>query len=141
MPVEMRICVDVPDLEAGIAFYRDGLGLEPGRRFRAGWVEMVGASSPIDLIAAAAGTLPSAKSAMARDYERHWTPVHLDFVVADLDAGVRKAIGAGATLDRQPELRQWGRLAVLADPFGNGFCLLELRGRGYDEMFDAPATD
>ncbi len=26
------------------------------------------------------------------------------------------------------------RLAILADPFGNGFCLLEFRGRGYDEL-------
>jgi hypothetical protein len=23
---------------------------------------------------------------------------------------------------------------MLADPFGNGFCLLEFRGRGYDEI-------
>jgi hypothetical protein len=25
-------------------------------------------------------------------------------------------------------------MANLADPFGHGFCLLELRGRGYDEI-------
>jgi predicted enzyme related to lactoylglutathione lyase len=30
--------------------------------------------------------------------------------------------------------RPYGRIAVLADPFGNGFCLLQMRGRGYDEM-------
>jgi hypothetical protein len=28
----------------------------------------------------------------------------------------------------------YGRLALLADPFGNGFCLLEFSGRGYDEI-------
>jgi hypothetical protein len=27
-----------------------------------------------------------------------------------------------------------GRLAVLADPFGDGFCLLEFQGRGCDEL-------
>ena len=37
-------------------------------------------------------------------------------------------------LEQQVRERPWGRLAVLADPFGHGFCLLEFRGRGYDEM-------
>ena len=60
--------------------------------------------------------------------------MHLDCVVTDLDAAVQRAQAAGATLDREIQTKKWGRLAVLADPFGNGFCLLELRGRGYDEM-------
>jgi catechol 2,3-dioxygenase-like lactoylglutathione lyase family enzyme len=30
--------------------------------------------------------------------------------------------------------REDGRLALLADPFGNGFCLLEFTGGGYDEI-------
>jgi len=25
-------------------------------------------------------------------------------------------------------------MAVLSDPFGNGLCLLQLEGRGYDEI-------
>ena len=28
----------------------------------------------------------------------------------------------------------YGKLALMADPFGNGFCLLEFTGRGYDEI-------
>jgi hypothetical protein len=28
----------------------------------------------------------------------------------------------------------WGAIALLADPFGNGFCLLQFTGRGYDEI-------
>jgi len=28
----------------------------------------------------------------------------------------------------------WGRIAVMADPFGHGFCLIEFLGRGYDEI-------
>jgi hypothetical protein len=27
-----------------------------------------------------------------------------------------------------------GKIAVLADPFGNGFCLIQFIGRGYDEI-------
>ena len=139
MSVELRICIDVADLDAGIAFYGQALGLTPGRRLGAKWVEMLGAPCPIDLLAEPAGTAPSRRTAALRDYGRHWTPVHLDFPVADLDLAVRKAIDAGATLDQGIEPRKWGRIAVLADPFGNGFCLLELRGRGYDAMLDPPA--
>lgn len=135
MTVQLRICVDVPDLEAGIAFYRDGLGLAPGRRLGAKWVEMLGAACAIDLLAEGAGTSPSPRSAAVRDYARHWTPVHLDVEVAELERAVEQAIAAGATVDQQIAARKWGRIAVLADPFGNGFCLLEFRGRGYDEMF------
>jgi len=28
----------------------------------------------------------------------------------------------------------WGRLVQLADPYGHGWCLVEFRGRGYDEI-------
>jgi len=134
MALQLRVCIDVEDLERAIAFYRDALGLTVGRRLGAHWAEMLGASSPVDLLAEPAGTPASPRSAAVRDYQRHWTPVHLDSVVTDLDAAVRRAQAAGATLDREIQTKKWGRLAVLADPFGNGFCLLELRGRGYDEM-------
>ena len=73
-----------------------------------------------------------------RDYERHWTPVHLDFVVEDVDAAVRRATDAGAKLERPAESKAWGRIAILSDPFGHGFSLLELRGRGYGEVVGGP---
>jgi predicted enzyme related to lactoylglutathione lyase len=136
--MELRICIDVGDLEAGIAFYRDALGLTLGRRLGDKWAEMLGAPCPIDLLGEAAGTKPSRRVTSVRDYSRHWTPVHLDFPVADVNAAVQRAIAAGATIDEDVQPRKWGRIAVLADPFGNGFCLLEMRGRGYDEMFDRP---
>lgn len=132
--LQLRICIDVSDLEAGIAFYRDALGLSLGRRLGAKWAEMLGASSPLDLLAEAEGTAPSSRTTTVRDYGRHWTPVHLDCVVTDLAAAVQRAIAAGATLDHDIQPRKWGRIATLADPFGNGFCLLEFRGRGYEEL-------
>jgi hypothetical protein len=97
---------------------------------------MLGASSPVDLLAEPAGSAPTPRPMVLRDYARHWTPVHLDCVVADLDSAVQRATTAGATLDREVQQRKWGRIATLADPFGNGFCLLEFRGRGYAEMLD-----
>lgn len=133
MALQLRVCIDVSDLEAGIAFYRDALGLSLGRRLGAKWADMLGASSPLDLLAEAAGTAPTSRTT-SRDYGRHWTPVHLDCVVTDLDAAVQRAIAAGATLDQGIQPRKWGRIATLADPFGNGLCVLEFRGRGYDEL-------
>jgi hypothetical protein len=47
---------------------------------------------------------------------------------------VKRAVGAGAKLERPVRSQAWGDIALLADPFGNGFCLIQFRGRGYDEI-------
>ncbi len=67
-----------------------------------------------------------------RGFERHWTPVHLDFVVTDLDRVVARLSTLGATLDRGIQTREYGHMANLADPFGSGFDLIEFSGAGYD---------
>ena len=51
-----------------------------------------------------------------------------------LEAAVARATQAGAALEKAPENHAWGRIALMADPFGNGFCLLQFTGRGYDEI-------
>jgi catechol 2,3-dioxygenase-like lactoylglutathione lyase family enzyme len=131
----LRVCIDVDDLEAGIAFYTRALGLTPGRRAGDEWVELLGAPCPLDLLLRPPGTaaLPTGTRAL-RAYERHWTPVHLDVVVDDLDAAVGRAVDAGAKLERKGEPAAWGRQAILADPFGHGFCLIQLSGKGYDAI-------
>lgn len=129
---DLRICIDVPDLAGALAFYRHAFGFEPGRRLGDAWAELLGASTPIDLLVKPAGSAPSPRAGAPRDYGRHWTPVHLDLVVPDLDAALARACAAGATVDHGVQERPWGRMANLADPFGHGFCLLEFRGRGYD---------
>ena len=133
--MDIRICIDVSDLERGIAFYTKGLGLQLGRRLGNDWAEILGASSPIDLLANAPGTAPLGEAQpQRRDYSRHWTPVHLDFVVGDVDAAAARLMAMGAMLERPIQDRKWGRMASLADPFGHGIDLLEFRGRGYDEI-------
>jgi hypothetical protein len=47
---------------------------------------------------------------------------------------VNKAASAGATLEGSVTTHQWGRLALMADPFGNGYCFVQFLGRGYDEI-------
>jgi predicted enzyme related to lactoylglutathione lyase len=129
-----RVCIDVDELDKAIAFYTQAFDLHVGRRIGRAWAELLGAQAPIDLLAKKSGTLASPAAAAVRDYARHWTPVHLDFEVTDVDAAVARARSAGATLERDIETLVWGRMANMADPFGHGFCLLEFRGRGYDEM-------
>lgn len=133
--MDIRICIDVDDLERGIAFYTQGLGLRIGRRLGDDWAELVGGSSPIDLLANAPGSAPlGAAQPQRRDFARHWTPVHLDFVVHGIDEVAQRLVALGAVLERPIADRRWGRMASLADPFGHGIDLLEFRGRGYDEI-------
>jgi predicted enzyme related to lactoylglutathione lyase len=97
-------------------------------------VELLGGSVPIYLLKRASGTAASSASAARRDYTRRWTPVHLDFVVPDITAALARARSAGANLEGDVSTYEWGRIAVMADPFGHGFCLIEFLGRGYDEI-------
>ena len=126
--------VDVDDLEKAVRFYTGALGLRMGRRFGGAGIELVGAEAPICLLVAAPGTAPFRGAQAARDYQRHWTPVHLDFAVDDIEAAVARAVAAGARLEVPVERHGYGRMAILADPFGHGLCLLQFEGRGYDEI-------
>lgn len=126
--------LDVDDMDRAIAFYTSALALRVGRRFDEGFVELLGAEAPLYLLAKAAGSLPFAGAERGRSYSRHWTPLHLDFVVTDLDAAITRAVAAGAVLEEPPSQHRYGRLALLHDPFGHGFCLLQFEGKGYDEL-------
>ena len=97
MTAQVRICIDVPDLEKGIAFYTQVFGLTLGRRLGRRWAELLGALAAIDLLAEPAGSASSPGSSAARDYKRHWTPVHVDWPVPDLDAAVRRAQAASTS--------------------------------------------
>jgi predicted enzyme related to lactoylglutathione lyase len=134
--MELLVNIDVDDLPKAIAFYQQAAGLRIGRRFGALGVEMLGASSTVFLLVKPAGTRASAQTDEVRRYGRHWTPVHLDFVVSELEPAVRRAVEAGATIEGEIETHNWGRIAHLADPFGHGICFIQFRGRGYDEIAD-----
>ena len=135
---DILVNIDVDDLDRATAFYSEAFGLTVGRRFGGTGVEMLGSSAPIYLLAKPAGSLASGAASQRRDYARHWTPVHLDFVVADIRAAVGRAEAAGAVLEAPVKTSNWGHLALMADPFGNGFCLVEFLARGYDEIADPP---
>ena len=126
--------IDVPDLEQGIAFYTAALGLEVGRRFDPGFVELVGRDVPIYLLRKAAGTPIGPAGGDRRRYERHWSPVHADFVVEHMVSAIDRARAAGAVQEGETCDAPYGRLAMFADPFGHGFCLIEFNAEGYDAI-------
>jgi predicted enzyme related to lactoylglutathione lyase len=135
--MDLLVNIDVDDLPKAIAFYEQAAGLRLGRRFGSLGVEMVGASSAIYLLLKAAGSKPSGHADDLRRYRRHWTPVHLDFVVGDVEAAASQAVAAGAISEGEIQTHPWGRIAQLADPFGHGICFIEFLGRGYDEIAES----
>jgi predicted enzyme related to lactoylglutathione lyase len=133
--VKLLVNIDVDDLEQAINFYRSAFDLRLGRRLFGGTVaEMIGASSNVYLLSKPSGSSASPQVSLARDYSRHWTPVHLDFEVEDVEAVVQQALAAGAKLEGDVQTFPWGRIAKMSDPFGHGFCILQFIGGGYDEV-------
>ena len=121
--IEVHAYIEVRDADDGARFYCEAVdGLTVARRLTPKWIELGGASTPLFVI----GDRPE-----PGDYSRHWTPVHLDFVVPDLAAAVERARAAGATIEKEVEYEPFA-MAGCADPWGNGFDLIEMRGAGYD---------
>lgn len=127
--------LDVPDLAAAETFYTAAFDLRVDRRLGPGALELLGGPTPLYLLQNDAGSAAT-EDGDVRDYERHWTPVHLDWVVADIDAALARAVAAGAALERPVRERLWGKIAVLSDPFGHGFCLIQFSDAGYDALVE-----
>lgn len=129
----MRIVVniDVPELAPAIDFYSNALGLELSRTIDDDVAELTGTSSVIYLLANAGGSAAVSSAAETRQYSRHWTPVHIDFVVDDLLEVTDRAIKAGAS--QESECVEWrgSKCITFSDPFGHGFCLIEFVGETY----------
>jgi predicted enzyme related to lactoylglutathione lyase len=127
--LEIEICVDVPDLARGIRFYADAFGFSTVSEPYPGVAVLAASAVKITLLEKRARTKASPNTEDVRRYERHWTPVHLDFHVDDFKAALDKAMKAGATKEQFFENPDHGAAAFCADPFGNGFCLLERKAR------------
>jgi len=129
----MRVIVniDVPALEPAIAFYGAALGLRLQRVIDGDVAELAGASTMIYLLRNPAGSAPVKALPAVRDYARHWTPVHMDFVVDDVFEAAKRALDAGAT--QESEWVEWrgSRCITFSDPFGHGFCLIEFADETY----------
>ena len=132
--MDLLVNLDVDNIEKAIRFYSSAFALKVGRRFGAAGVEMLGSTAPIYLLVKSAGTPASDTTQQLRNYQRHWTPAHLDFVVDEIEPAVKRALSAGARQEQPITTHKWGKLALMADPFGHGFCFVQFVGRGYDEI-------
>lgn len=130
--MRLLINIDVPDLAAAERFYVAAFGLRPGRRLGAGVLELLGAAAPVYLLHKPEGS--AGAGAQPRRYGRHWSPLHLDVVVDDLDAALATALAAGASQEGAARAEAWGRIVQIADPFGHGWCLIQFLDKGYDEI-------
>jgi predicted enzyme related to lactoylglutathione lyase len=129
--MKIIINIDVPALEPAIRFYTTALGLRHARTLDDDVAELTGADATIYLLQKAAGT-PAVKSPpIARDFGRHWTPVHFDLVVADVDAAARRALAAGAKAEMGHVDWKGSRCVSFSDPFGHGFCFIQFERGTY----------
>ncbi|MFW7342630.1 VOC family protein [Pollutimonas sp. H1-120] len=129
--MKILINIDVPELGPAIDFYSAALSLSLGRVIDDDVAELTGASSTIYLLRKAAGSPPAESIVYGRRYTRHWTPVHVDFVVDDIEEAAKRALCAGAL--QEGGCVQWmgSKCISFSDPFGHGFCLIEFAGETY----------
>lgn len=130
--MQIIVNIDVPELAPAIDFYRNALGLELSRTIDDDVAELTGASSVVYLLANVPGSSAASSAAAVRRYSRHWTPVHIDFVVDDILTAKERAIKAGAR--QESECTEWrgSKCITFSDPFGHGFCLIEFVGETYN---------
>ena len=127
--ISISVSVDVPTLDEGLRFYGEAFGFEKISEPYPGVAVLRAEDAQFLLIAKGAGTCPCPHPEVTRSYERHWTPVHVDFHVDDFKATLAKALQAGARQEQLFEMPGRPSVAFCSDPFGHGFCLIEKRKR------------
>jgi catechol 2,3-dioxygenase-like lactoylglutathione lyase family enzyme len=132
--MKVIINIDVPDLRTAIHFYTTALGLHHTRTLDDDVAELSGASATLYLLQKDAST-PAFKSppvgrTAPRNYGRHWTPVHFDLVVPDVDAAAVRAVAAGAVQETGHVNWRGSRCISFGDPFGHGFCFIQFEHHG-----------
>ena len=128
--MKVIINIDVPELQPAIAFYTAALGLTLSRVLDDDVAELTGAPATLYLLQKTPGTRAVHAPPVDRDYQRHWTPVHFDLVVDDVDAAAAKALAAGARQETGHVDYRGSRCISFGDPFGHGFCFIQFERDG-----------
>lgn len=121
--IRITVSIDVPNLEKAEIFYIQALGCTKLRDQGAGMSVLSTENCDIYLQEKENGSEPIPIDGVVRDYKRHWTPVHLDFLAENVDDIVKKVVEHGGSHEGG-ESGEWGSIAHCADPFGNGFCVI-----------------
>jgi predicted enzyme related to lactoylglutathione lyase len=108
------VTVPVPDLDQGLAFYRDGLG------HKLIWRN--------DEIRQAGLRLPDGETEIVLSEHQPYAP---NWLVSSVSEAVADVIAAGGAVVVEPHAIAVGRLAVVVDPFGNSLVLIDLSAGRY----------
>jgi predicted enzyme related to lactoylglutathione lyase len=122
--MKITVSIDVPTIDEGLGFYGPAFGFEETARPHPGYAVLTSGDVTIGLLQKPAGTSPAPGSSDVRKYERHWTPVHVDFRVEDFEDVLTRATEAGATPEQVHRMPGYPPVAFCCDPFGNGFCIV-----------------
>jgi predicted enzyme related to lactoylglutathione lyase len=114
--------VPVPDLEQGLGFYRDRLGHELIWRTET----------------AAGLRLPESDTELVLQTQR--SEPEVDLLVGSVDAAVSRVVEAGGAVLIEPSDIPVGRVAVVADPFGNPLTVVDLSKGRYVTDVDGSVT-
>ena len=134
--MEILANIDVDDLGLATEFYCRAFDLTVGRRFGHSGIELLGASSAIYLLEKPAGSLACQRAGRrtelfaALDASAIWI---LSCPTSSQPARLSRAAGAIPESPMRTS-RRGGLIAVFADPFGHGFCLIQFLNRGCDEI-------
>jgi predicted enzyme related to lactoylglutathione lyase len=129
MTITVSVSIDVSSIEQGVAFYCGAFGFSRKSEPVRGVAVLRGLNMELCLLEKPAGSKPSPETNDRRKFERHWTPVHLDFHVDDLRAALARVEALGARREQVFENPEHGSAAFCSDPFGHGFCLLERKSK------------
>lgn len=121
--IKISVSIDVSNLKQAETFYIEALGCIKLRDQGENMSVISTENCDIYLQEKEAGTKPIPSESVVRDYNRHWTPIHLDFLTDNVDEVVKKILQFGGQHEGG-ESGEWGSIAYCADPFGNGFCLI-----------------
>src|SRR5450755_407107 len=97
--MDLLINIDVPNLARGVAFYTRAFDLVVTRRLGSGAAELSGLPVRLYLLEKPEGSIGAGDD--PRRYARHWTPVHVDFVVDEFEPAFARAVAAGAKVESE----------------------------------------
>lgn len=125
----VNVSIDVPNLDNGLRFYGRVFGFTENARPFPTMAVLDGNNVTVCMHEKAGGTKSSPTGAEQRRYERHWTPVHLDLHVQEIDAVLSRVRAEGGAVESEFRTQGPKPVAFCSDPFGNGFCVIGERSK------------
>ena len=92
--ISLSISVDVPSLQEGLRFYGEAFGFGKASEPFPGVAVLRAGSAELLLLVKEPGSAARAHTGEKRHYDRHWTPVHIDFHVDNFKESLTRALAA-----------------------------------------------